>query len=323
MRIRAAICGVLFLAGPIFVASAQDYPSRPIRMVVPAAPGGSVDIVARMIGHKLHERFGQPVVMDNRAGAGQMIGADHAAKSAPDGHTILLTSVTYTTSAATQPRLPFDPVNDLTGITMVGEGPFLLTVHPSLPVKTVNELIALVRARPGQVNYGSSGSGSIIHLVTEMLAASAKINIVHVPYKSITPAVTDTVGGHIQMLIVSLPAAWSQVKANRLRALAVTGAKRSAFVPELPTVAEAGVAGYEAGTWLGIFAPAKTPRDIVARLNGEIQKILAAEDMKSRLLAEGVEPVLLMSPEAFSVFVKSEIAKWSKVVKQHNIKPES
>ncbi len=322
MRISALVCGVMFLVGPIFVTSAQDFPNRPMRIVVPTTPGGSVDIVARIIGAKLHERLGQPVVMDNRGGAGQMIGADHVAKSAADGYTIILTSVTYTTSAATQPKLPFDPVNDLAGITMVGEGPFLLVVHPSLPVKTVKELIALARAKPGHLNYGSAGSGTIIHLVTEVLAASANINIVQVPYKGIAPAVTATVGGHVEMLITSLPAAWSQVKANRLRALAVTSAKRSAFVPELPTVAEAGVPGYEAGTWLGMFAPAKTPRDIVARLSGEIQKILAAEDVKSRLTAEGVEPVLLMSPEAFSAIVKNEIAKWSKVVKERNIKPE-
>ncbi len=322
MRISALVCGVMFFVGPILAAFAQDYPNRPIRMIVPTTPGGSVDIVARMIGAKLHERLGQPVVMDNRAGAGQMIGADHVAKSAADGYTALLVSVTYTTSAATQPKLPFDPVNDLTGITMVGEGPFLLVVHPSLPVKTVKELIALARAKPGHLNYGSAGSGTIIHLVTEVLAASARINIVQVPYKGIAPAVTATVGGHVEMLIASLPSVWPQVKANRVRALAATSAKRSAFVPELPTVAEAGVPGYEAGTWLGMLAPAKTPRDIVAKLNGEIQKILAAEDVKSRLTAEGVEPVLLMSPEAFSATVKNEIAKWSKIVKERNIKPE-
>ncbi len=322
MRIPALVCGVMFLVGPILTAFAQDYPNRPIRMIVPTTPGGSADIVARMIGAKLHERLGQPVVMDNRAGAGQMIGADHVAKSAADGYTIILASVTYTTSAATQPKLPFDPVNDLTGITMVGEGPFLLVVHPSLPVKTVKELIALARAKPGHLNYGSAGSGTIIHLVTEVLAASARINIVHVPYRSGAPAVTATVGGHVEMMIASLPSVWPQVKANLVRALAATSAKRSAFVPELPTVAEAGVPGYEAGMWWGMFAPTKTPKDIVAKLNGEIQKILAAEDVKSRLAAEGAEPVLLMSPEAFSATVKNEIAKWSKIVKERNIKPE-
>ncbi len=322
MRIPTMLCGVLFLAGPILVTSAQDYPNRPIRLIVPGTPGGSADILARMIGQKLHERLGQPVVVENRSGAGQMIAADHVAKSAADGYTIILATITYTTSAATRPKLPFDPVHDLAGITMVGQGPLMLVVHPSLPVKTVKELIALARARPGHLNYGSSGSGSIIHLVTEVFAASAEINIVHVPYKAIAAAVTDTVGGHIPMLIVSLPAAWPQVKAKRVRALAVTTARRSAFVPELPTMAEAGVPGYDAGTWWGMFAPGKTPKDILAKLNGEIQKILVAEDVKSRLAAEGAEPVLQMAPETFSATVKSEIAKWSRVAKERNIKLE-
>lgn len=322
MRIALLVLGVLCLASPVRDASAQDYPLRPIRLVVPTAPGGSVDTLGRLIGQRLHERFGQPVVVDNRAGAGQMIGADHVAKSAADGHTLLHVSVTYTTSAATYPKLPFDPVNDLAGVVMVGQGPLLLVVHPSLPVKSVKDLLALARARPGHLNYGSAGGGSIIHLVTEVFAASARINIVHVPYKGIAHAVSDTVGGHVQMLIVSMPSAWPQVKANRLRALAVTTAKRSAFIPELPSVAEAGVPGYDAVTWWGMFVPARTPREIVARLHGEIQKILATEDMKSRLAAEGAEPLLQMTPDAFNTFVKNEIAKWSRIVKERNIKPE-
>lgn len=320
MRVPALVCGAMFLVGPISVASAQDYPNRPIRIVVPTAPGGSADILARLIGNKLREHWGQPIVVENRAGAGQMIGADHVAKSAADGYTIMLLTGTYTTSAAIQPKLPFDPVNDLTGVNMVGVGPFMVTVHPSLPVKSVKELIALAKARPGELNYGTAGTGSIIHFATEVFAASANINIVHVPYKSGAPAVTDAVGGHVQMLIISLPSVWPQVKANRLRALAVTTAKRSAFVPELPTVAEAGIPGYEAGQWWGVLAPAKTPGDIVAKLNGEINKILATEDMKARVAEQGAEPVL-MSPEAFSAFVRDEIAQWRKVVEARNLKP--
>lgn len=318
MRIPAMVCSVLFLATPALVASAQEYPSRPIRIVVPVVAGGSPDILARLIGGKLHERWGQPVVVENRAGAGQMIGADLVAKSAPDGHTVLLPTVTYTTSAATQSKLPFDPVNDLTGVTMIGEGPFLVTVHPSLPVKTIKDLIALAREKPGALNYASSGTGSILHLVTEVMAASARIKLVHVPYKSIAPAVTETVGGHVPMLIGSLPSVFPQVKAGRLRALAVTSAKRSRFVPELPTVAEAGIPGFEARQWWGMFAPGKTPSSIVAKLNGEIHRILAADDVKSRLAEEGAEPVVT-SPEAFGAFVKSEIAKWRKVAQELNI----
>ncbi len=322
MRIPALICGGLFVAGLLPASYAQDFPTRPLRIVVPAAPGGSADILARLIGGKLHERFGQSVVVENRAGAGQMIGADLVAKSPADGHTMLLSTVTYTTSAATQPRLTFDPVNDLAGITMIGEGPFLVVVHPSLPVTTVKELIALARARPGHLNYASSGTGGITHLITEVLAANAKIKLVHVPYKSVAPAVIDVVGGHVPMLIVSVPSVLPQVKAGRLRAIAVTSAQRSPFVPGLPTVAEAGVPGYEARQWWGMFAPGKTPRAIITRLNGEIHRILAADDVKARLADEGAEPVLGMTPDAFNAIVRSDIAKWRQIVKDLNIKAE-
>ncbi|MBI3937051.1 MAG: tripartite tricarboxylate transporter substrate binding protein [Betaproteobacteria bacterium] len=318
MRIPAMLCKALVLATPALVASAQEYPSRPIRIVVPVVAGGSPDILARLIGGKLHERWGQAVVVDNRAGAGQMIGAELVAKSAPDGHTLLLPTVTYTTSAATRSKLPFDPVNDLTGVTMIGEGPFLVTVHPSLPVKTIKDLIALAREKAGNLDYASSGTGSILHLVTEVMAASARIKLGHVPYKSIAPAVTETVGGQVPILIGSLPSVFPQVKAGRLRALAVTTAKRSPFVPELPTVAEAGIPGFEARQWWGMFAPGKTPRSVIARLNGEIRGILAADDVKSRLADEGAEPVVT-SPEAFNAFVRSEIAKWKKVAQELNI----
>ena len=322
MRIPAIVCGVILLVAPILVASAQNYPNRPIRIVVPTGPGSSTFNIAHMIGERLSERLGQPVVVESRPGASQMIGADHVAKSTADGYTIMLTSASFTGSVTVRAKLPFDPVNDLTGITMVAQGPLVLVVHPSLPVKTVKELIALARARPGQINYGSAGTGSVVHLMAEVFAASAKINIVHVPYKVFAQAVTDTVGGHVEMLFSSMPSVWPQVKANRVRALAVTSAKRSALVPELPTVAEAGVPGYEAGQWWGTFAPGKTPKDIVAKLYDEIQKILVAEEVKSRFVAQGAEPVLGMTPDAFSATVKNEIAKWSKVVKERNIKPQ-
>jgi tripartite-type tricarboxylate transporter receptor subunit TctC len=318
MRIAAMVCGVLFLATPALVASAQEYPSRPIRIVAPVGPGGSPDILARLIGGKLHERWGQPVVVENRAGAGQMIGADLVAKAAADGYTLLLPTVTYTTSAATQSKLPFDPVSDLTGITMIGESAFLVTVHPSLPVKTIKDLIALAKARPGDLNYASAGTGSMLHLMTETMAAGARIKLVHVPYKSIAPAITETVGGHVPILLGSLTALLRQVKAGRLRALAVTTAKRSRFVPELPTVSEAGIPGFEARQWWGLFAPGKTPRSVVTKLNGEVHRILAADDVKSRLAHEGAEAVVT-SPEAFGTFVKSEIAKWKKVAQELNI----
>ena len=249
-----------------------------------------------------------------------MIGADVVAKSPGDGHTLLLPTVTYTTSAATAARLPFDPLNDLAGITMIGDGPFLVVVHPSLPVKSVKELIAFARARPGTLNYASSGTGGITHLITEVFAANAKIKLVHVPYKSVAPAVIDVVGGHVPMLIVSVPSVLPQVKAGRLRALAVTSPSARSSLPGLPTVAESGVPGYEARQWWGMFAQGKTPRAIVSRLNGEIQRILAAEDVKLRLADEGAEPVLQMTPEAFATVVRNDIAKWRKIVADLNIK---
>jgi tripartite-type tricarboxylate transporter receptor subunit TctC len=319
MRIPTVVFSALFLSIPAFSAPAQDYPTRPIRIVVPVVAGGSPDILARLIGAKLHERWGQPVIVDNRAGAGQMIGADAVAKAAPDGHTLLLPTVTYTTSAATQPKLPFDPVNDLAGVTMVGEGAFLVTVHPSVPANNLKELIALARARPGALNYGSSGNGSILHLITEIFGANAKVKMLHVPYKSIAPAVTDVVGGHIQVLFGSLPSVLPQVKAKRLRALAVTTAKRSPFVPELPTLAEAGVPGYEARQWWGLFAPGKTPRSIIDRVNAEVQKILAADDVKARLADEGAVPVRTTAEE-FSNIVRNDITKWQKVAKELDLK---
>ena len=321
MRVtQATVCCASAVFALSLGAYGQDYPVKPIRIVVPVAAGGSPDVLARLIGEKMRERLGQPIVVDNRAGAGQMIGADLVAKAAPDGHTILLPTATYCGSAALQPKLPFDPVNDLIGVAMVGVGPLLVVVHPSMPVKNVKELIALAKSRKGQVNYGSAGTGSVIHFAAEVFAANTGIDIVHVPYKSGAPAVAGAVAGEVPMVFMSLPSVWTQVKANRLRAIAVTTAKRSSFVPDLPTVAEAGVPGYEAGQWWGVLAPAKVPAAIVAKLNSEINAILSAEDMRARLANEGAEPVL-MTPEAFTSFVRNEIAKFRKVAKERNIKP--
>ncbi|MCC6531065.1 MAG: tripartite tricarboxylate transporter substrate binding protein [Burkholderiales bacterium] len=318
MRSAVVIGAIIGMLGSTGV-DAQEYPSRLMRMIVPGLPAGSADILARMIAAKLHERMGQPVVVENRSGAGQMIGAEALAKSAPDGHALMLATITYTTSVATRSALPFDPLGDITGVTMVGQGPLLLLVHPSLPVKTVKELIALARARPGQLNYASSGAGTITHLVAEDFAARAKVDIVHVPYKAIAPAVTDAVGGHVPVLFSSLPAAWHHVKAKRLRALATSTAKRSQFVPELPTVAEAGVPGYDASTWWGLFAQGKTSKDIINKLNAEIQKIIVADDIKARLSSEGAEAVVGMSADAFNQLLKDQIAQWRGIVKARKI----
>jgi tripartite-type tricarboxylate transporter receptor subunit TctC len=320
MRITSTgLCCATLVFAVSLGANAQDYPVKPIRIVVPVAAGGSNDVLARLIGEKMRERLGQPVIVDNRAGAGQMIGADLVAKSPPDGYTILLPTATYCGSAAIQPKLAFDPVNDLTGVAMVGVGPLLVVVHPSVPVKNIKELIALAKSRAGEVNYGSAGTGSVIHFAAEVFAANTGINIVHVPYKSGAPAVAGAVAGEVPMVFMSLPSVWAQVKANRLRAIAVTTAKRSSFVPDLPTVAEAGVPGYEAGQWWGVLAPSKVPAPIVAKLNSEINTILSADDMLPKLANEGAEPVL-MTPDAFTKFVRSEIEKFRKVVREKNLK---
>ncbi len=296
---------------------AQTYPAKPIRFVVPVVAGGSNDIFARLLGERLRERWGQPVVVDNRAGAGQMIGSDHVAKSAPDGYTLLVPTGTYTTSAAMQTKLPFDPVTDLTGVVMIGEGPFMLAVHPSLPAKSVKELIALARSRPGDISYSTAGGGSIVHFATEAFAAAAQIKILHVPYKSGVPAMTAAVGGEVQMLIISMPAVWPHTKSGRMRGLAVTSAKRSDFVPELPALAET-LPGYVAVQWWGVLAPAKVAPDIVNRLHGELTRILASDDMKPRL-ADQAASLSPMSAEAFTRFFRDEIAKWRKVVKALNL----
>jgi tripartite-type tricarboxylate transporter receptor subunit TctC len=297
------------------------YPSKVVRILVGAPAGGSNDIFARAVGQRLSEAFKQPVVVDNRPGANQMIAADLTAKAAPDGHTLYVTSTSFTTGAAIQPKLPFDPVNDLAGITMLGKGPMVLVVHPALPAKSVKEFVALARAKPGALNYTSSGIGGINHLGTEVLAAAAKIRIVHVPHKGMAPAITDLMSGQVQVLLVSLPSVDAQMKAGRLRALGVSTAQRSSFVPDLPTIAEGGVPGYDVSLWWGIFVAAKTPRAVVDRLNTETHKALAAAEMKKRFAAFGAEPSP-MTAEAFSTVVKGEIAKWSKVIKDANIKPE-
>ena len=317
MRVPLLHCSLMLAGLSLQAAHAQPYPAKPIRFVVPVVAGGSNDILGRLIGERLRERWGQPVVVENRAGAGQMIGADQVAKSAPDGYTLLVPTGTYTSSAALQSKLPFDPVNDLTGVSMIGDGPLVVTVHPSLPVKSVKELIALARARPGEIHFASAGSGSIVHFASEMFASAAKINLVHVPYKSGAPSVVDAVGGHVQLLITSMAAVWPHVKTGRMRALAITSAKRSSFAPELPPVSEF-LPGYSASQWWGILAPAKTPPDTIARLNTEINRILGSDEMKPRLIEQGAE-LTLMPADVFTRYVRDEISKWRKVVKERNL----
>ena len=316
----AIVTSLSLLASLVDPALAQPFPSRPMRMVVPAPPSGSSDIIGRLIAEHLQRRLGQSMITENRPGAGQTIGTAYVAKSDPDGHTLLLITVSYTTNAAVYSKLPYDPLTDLTGVAMVGRGPLLLTVHPSLPVKSVKQLIALAKSRPGQLNFGSAGTGTIPHMAAELFVGSAQIDMVHVPYKGIAPAVTATVAGEVPVLFASTPAAGAMVKANRLRALAVTTAKRSTYMPELPTIAEAGVPGYDVATWWGVLAPAKTPAAVVSRLNDEIRKIVASDDVRARIVADGAEPVLDMTSADFNALLKQDIEKWRRIVKARNIR---
>jgi tripartite-type tricarboxylate transporter receptor subunit TctC len=320
-RIFAAICVLTFSQVALPVAAQTSYPTKPVRILVGAPPGGSNDIFARAIAQRISPALGQPVVVDNRPGANQLIAADLTAKSPPDGHTLYITTTSFAAGVAIQPKQPFDPVNDLTGVTMVGNGPMALVVHPSVPAKTAKDLVAIARANPGQLNYTSSGVGSINHMAMEVFKSAAKIDAVHIPHKGMAPALTDLMAGNVQIVIVSLPSVTAQMKSGRLRALGVTSAKRTTFMPELPTISESGVPGYEASLWWGIFAPAKTPKPVLDRLNAEIHRAMAASDMKKVFADFGAEPAPT-TPEAFSTMVKNEIAKWSKVVKDANIKPE-
>ena len=304
---------ILALLALPHAAWAQAFPSKPIRMIVAFAPGGIADFAARSFSQRLAETLGQPVVIENRPGAGGITGAEIVARAAPDGYTLLVTSISHTINPSVRKQLPFDAVRDFAPVTLITDAPNFLVVHPSLPAKSVKELVALARSRPGQISYASSGTGTSTHLSGELFKALARVDLVHVPYKGGGPAVIDLAGGHVQMMFSTLPSVVGQVRAGKLRGLAVTGARRFAAVSEFPTMIEAGVPGYEVSGWSGLFAPAGVPREIVARLAGEIGKILRAPELKERFAALGAEAVG-NSPDEFAAFVRSEIAKWRKVV---------
>jgi len=301
--------------------SGQAYPAKPIRLIAPSSPGSGVDIVARFFAQKLSVQIKQQVVVENRAGAGANIGAELAAKAAPDGYTLFMGTPTHTINPSLYRRLNYDIIRDFVPISQVSSGQYVVVVHPALPVKTLPQLIALAKARPGQLNYGSAGSGNATHLAAELFRAMAGVNVVHVPYKGSGPALIDLVGGQMQFMFSNLTAALPHMKSARLRALAVTGEKRTPIVPELPTVAEAALPGYAVTSWYGLLAPAGTPPEIVSRLNTETINAMRAPDMKERLAAEGADP-MAGSSAAFAALLKTEIAKWSAVVKQAGIVPE-
>jgi tripartite-type tricarboxylate transporter receptor subunit TctC len=310
------------LAAAALSAHAQDYPVRPVRLVVTFPPGSGVDIVARSIGQKMSEALGHQVVVDNRAGAGGILGTEIAARAAPDGYTLVMVSSSFTINGSVYARLPYDPLRDFAPVTLLASTPYLLVVHPPLPARDVRELIQLARTRPGFINYGSGGIGVGSHLAGELFATMAAIQITNVPYKGAPQATSDTVAGQVQMSFSTLPTALPLVKAGRLRALGVTSARRLAIAPELATVAEAGLAGFEAGTWQGILAPAGLPSPRLRRVNGEAVAAVKASEVSERLVVQGYE-VIGSTPESFARAIRDEIAKWAKVVKAAGIKPLS
>jgi tripartite-type tricarboxylate transporter receptor subunit TctC len=314
---RSLACVVaLVLAGP---AVAQTYPSKPVKVIVPFAPAGPTDVIARLLGQKLSEALGQQFVVENQAGAGGNIGIGNAAKAAPDGYTILVVSSSFVVNPSLYDKIPYDPNNDFAPITMAAASPNVLVVNPSVAAKSVKELVALINANPGKYSYAMPGAGTTPHLSGELLKLSAKLDLVTVPFNGAGPAVQSVVGGHTPIGFTALPPTTPQVKAGTLRALAVTGAKRSAALPDVPTMAEAGFPGQEADTLQGVLVPAATPKEIVALLHRELVKAIAAPDLQQRFAELGFDAAGT-TPEQFAAQIKDEIAKWGKVIRAADIK---
>jgi tripartite-type tricarboxylate transporter receptor subunit TctC len=304
-----------------FVVRAQQYPVRPVRVIVNFPPGAGVDISTRLVTAKLSEALGQQFLVDNRAGAAGNIGIELASRAAPDGYTILAATAAAAVSQTVFPKISFDLNRDFAPIAMIASAPFVLAVHPSVQAKTLSELIALAKAKPGQLSYATPGTGSSPHLAGELLKMLSGADMLHVPYKGMVPAATDVMGGNVPILfgnsLVVLPA----VRSGKLRGIAITTLRRSTVAPELPTIAESGYPGFESGTWYGLMAPARTPRDIVARLNGAVVRAVQMPDVRDRLAAQGADPII-MTPEQMGDFVRREIGKWGKVAKAANIRLE-
>jgi tripartite-type tricarboxylate transporter receptor subunit TctC len=320
MKLKSCIAAVAIAYGALAHAQAP-YPTKPVRLIVPQSPGASTDLTARLIAQKLSAAFGQPVVVDNRPGAGSIIGTDLVAKAAPDGYTLLVVASSITLNPSLHRNLPFDVLRDLAPITQLSAFPNLLTVHPALPVKTVKDLIALAKAKPGSLNYGSSGSATGTHLSAELFKYMTGIDMVHVPYKGGGPAVQALLGGQVQLNFATIVSVLPHVRSGKLRAIAVTTAKRSPSMPEIPTIAESGVPGYDHGPWNGFLAPARTPRAVIARLNEETARILHLPETKAVFTNEGAEPVG-NKPEEFGAIIKAETAKWAKVIQSAGIKAD-
>jgi tripartite-type tricarboxylate transporter receptor subunit TctC len=316
--VAAAPLAALLLAVP---AAAQQYPAKTIRMIVPFAPGGNTDIIARIVAPRMSEALGQQIVIDNRGGAGSIIGTEMAAKAPPDGYTLLMVSAAHVINPAMVKKLPYDSLKDFTAISVVADVPTAFVVHPALPVTTVKEFIALARRRPGELNYSTAGRGTVGHLAGELLSSAAKIKLVHVPYKGSGPAVIDLLAGHVQLQFASLPAVIQYVRGNKLRMIAQTGDKRSPAAPETPTMIESGLPGFIVSSGFGLMGPAGLPRPVVDRVHASLKAALGNPDARNQLSGQGADPVG-STPEEYDAFNKSEIAKWIRVAGEAGIQPE-
>ncbi len=319
-RVAASVLyGVALATGVLTSAVAQTYPSKPIRLVVPYPPGGGTDIMARLVGDALSKTVGWTVFVENRSGAGGIIGTEATAKAAPDGYTLMIgTNATHGIFVTLYPKLPYDPVRDFEPVTKMVDAVNVLVVNPSLPAKTVKDLIALAKSKPGQLNYATAGAGSQGHLGMELFNRMAGTEIVHVAYKGAPAALGDVIGGRVQMMMPNIPSVLPHLRSGRLRALAVVTAKRTPLFPDLPTIDEAGLRGYENESWWGLFAPAGTPQEVVTKVNQEIRKVLELKHVKDQLIGQGLEPDA-MTPAQFAAVVKAGISKWEKVVKDSRI----
>lgn len=312
------LCAVLAAAA----AHSQTWPSKPIRFIVPFPPGGGTDVLARTVSPKLSEGLGQQVVIDNRSGAGGMIGVELGAKSPPDGYTLVIATVgQMAINPNLYAKMPFDPAKDLAPIVLAGNIFNVLIVHPALPAQSVKALIALVRARPGELNYGTSGIGAADHLSAELFQVMTKTKMVHVPYKGGPLAIIDLISGNLQLMFSTVPTAVGLIKGGKVRAMAITNSNRFPLMPELPTVAEAGIPGFAVNNWTGVFVPAATPAEVIARLNAELVKVLAMPEVKKRLLDNGID-ALSNTPEQFAIYIRAETAKWGAVIRDANVKVE-
>jgi tripartite-type tricarboxylate transporter receptor subunit TctC len=316
MKLVAAFCVLLAAA---LATQARAFPDKPVRLVVPYSAGGSTDLISRALGQKLSEMWGQTVVIDNRPGGSTIIATDIVAKSAPDGYTLLVTTTSFTIVPSLTDKLPYDPAKDFEPITLINTTPLVLVVNPGVPAKSVKELIALAKARPGELNFGSAGSGGSNHLAGELFNVMAGVKIVHVPYKGNAPALNDLVGGHVDIVFNGLTSAVPLIKAGRLRPLAVTSLTRSSALPDIPTLDELGLKGFQAVAWNGLSAPARTPKDVIRRINADVLKVIRSPEFVERLTAEGSDAVG-DSPEQFAAFLQEETARWNKLIKFANIK---